>query len=82
MVPSQCTCRLEGHQSALERAAEIAEGLSEAPHPRFETSIAGGILTISVTGLAGHASTPDSAVNAAAYMRASPQQDYGGRLQL
>jgi len=68
MVPSQCTCRLEGHQSALERAAEIAEGLSEAPYPRFETSIAGGILTISVTGLAGHASTPDSAVNAAAYM--------------
>ncbi|NLA58080.1 MAG: dipeptidase PepV [Firmicutes bacterium] len=68
MVPAQCTCRLSGDESALEQAAEIAKTLTQDPYPQIEASLDSGVLTLTVTGLAGHASTPQSGVNAAAYM--------------
>ena len=68
MIPGQCTCRLSGDQSALEEAAEIAKALAKDPYPQVEASLDSGVLTLTVTGLAGHASTPESGINAAAYM--------------
>ena len=68
MIPGKCTCRLSGDQSALERAAEIAKALAEEPYPQVEASIDSGVLTLAVTGLAGHGPTPESGINAAAYM--------------
>ncbi|NLJ25825.1 MAG: dipeptidase PepV [Firmicutes bacterium] len=68
MIPGICTCRLAGDAKALHSAADIARGLNRDPYPRIEVSLEGEVLTLSVMGLAGHGSTPDSGVNAIAHM--------------
>lgn len=68
MIPGICTCRLTGDMMALHGAAEVARALDEEPYPRIEASLEDEVLILTVTGLAGHGSTPEAGVNAIAHM--------------
>ena len=68
MIPGICTCRLRGEIEALEEVAKVAQDWEKDPYPRIQVSVEDGVLTLTVTGLAGHGSTPESGVNAVAHM--------------
>ena len=68
MIPGICTCRLKGETKVLEQVAKLAQALDADPYPRVQVSVEEGILALTVTGLAGHGSRPESGVNAIAHM--------------
>ena len=68
MIPATCTCQLAGDPQVLQEAAKIAQTLQKDPYPGVQACIEDGTLVLTVTGLAGHGSTPASGVNAIAHM--------------
>ena len=68
MIPGTCSCRLAGDVKALNKAAQIARMLEKDPYPQIEASLEDEVLALTVTGLAGHGSTPESGVNAITHM--------------
>lgn len=68
MIPGTCTCLLTGDANTLEQAAKIARTLEDNPYPKVQASLEGRTLALTVTGLAGHGSVPESGINAVAHM--------------